>query len=377
MKYCNRCLQTDTRPNIKFDEKGICPACNYAESLKCVNWKQRRGELEEIAEFGRKNNYSGYDCIIGVSGGKDSTRQAIYVREELKLKPLLVSLNYPPAQLTYRGAHNISNMISLGFDVITIGPSPLIWKKFMRLGFFKYGNWAKSTELSLFGSVPRFAVAYQIPLIFWGENPALTMGELGVQSMGGEGNKMKNMNTLAGGDLIWLLESGVKNKQILNYRYPSDAEMERASLRIIYLGYYWPKWTNLDNGNFSASYGLDIRGESPYETGDLLGVTAVDDDWVILNQMIKYFKFGFGKVTEQVCEDVRYRGMDRQIAAKLIEKFDGKCSEENIETFCRFIDISKEEFWKVVDQFVNKDLFTKVGFGKWVPRFKVGENFNA
>lgn len=377
MKYCNKCLQPDTRPNIKFDEKGVCPACNHAESLKRVNWKQRRSELEEIAEFGRKNNYSGYDCIIGVSGGKDSTRQAIYVKEELKLKPLLVSLNYPPAQLTYRGAYNISNMISLGFDTITIGPSPLIWKKLMRLGFFKYGNWAKSTELSLFSSVPRFAIAYQIPLIFWGENPALTMGELGTQSTGGEGNKMKNINTLAGGDLNWLLESGVKNKQILTYNYPSDTEMERANLRIIYLGYYWPKWTNLDNGNFSASNGLDVRGELPSETGDLLGVTALDDDWVILNQMIKYLKFGFSKVTEIVCEEMRYRGMDRQIAAKLIEKFDGKCGEEHIETFCRFIGISKEEFWKVVDQFVNKNLFTKVGPEKWVPKFKVGENFNA
>ena len=76
MKYCLRCLQPDTRPGIRFDANGVCPACNYYESLRSVNWDERKNELEAIVEFGRINNHSGYDCIIGVSGGKDSTRQA-------------------------------------------------------------------------------------------------------------------------------------------------------------------------------------------------------------------------------------------------------------------------------------------------------------
>lgn len=374
MKYCKKCLQPDTRPNIKFDEFGICPPCNYAESLKQVNWLQRQQELFEIADFGLKNKSSGYHCIIGVSGGKDSTRQAIYVKEILKLKPLLVSLNYPPEQLTRRGAHNISNMISWGFDTITIGPSPETWKKLMKKGFMQYGNWCRSTELSLFSSVPRLAVAYQIPLILWGENPALTLGELGSKSNGGDGNKMKNVNTLGGSDPTWLLGDGIEYKHILNYCYPTDSEMGRANLKIIYLGYYWPVWTKLDNGNLAAAYGLDVRTEHPSELGDILGVDSLDDDWVIMNQMVKYLKFGFGKVTEIVCEEIRYRNMDRKTGINLIEKYDGKCSNSNITSFCRFIDISIEEFWRVVDKFVNKKLFIKVGFGKWIPMFKVGTN---
>ena len=107
MKYCLRCLQPDTRPNTKFSGNGICPACEYFETLRDVDWAERENEIQSIVEFGKAHNHSGYDCIIGVSGGKDSTRQALYVRETLGMKPLLISLLPPPKQLSQRGADNI------------------------------------------------------------------------------------------------------------------------------------------------------------------------------------------------------------------------------------------------------------------------------
>ena len=167
-----KCLQPDTRSGIRFDDNGVCPACNYYESLRSVNWDKRKNELEAIVEFRRINNHSGYDCIVGVSGGKDSTRQAYFVKEVLGMNPPLVNLGYPPEQVTQRGVNNVSNMIQQGFDCISINPAPQLWRKLMRKGFFQYTNWCKSTELALFSSVPRLAIAYQIPLIWWGENAA-------------------------------------------------------------------------------------------------------------------------------------------------------------------------------------------------------------
>ncbi len=371
MKYCKKCFQPDTRPNIKFNSEGICPACEYAEVVKKIDWDERRKGLDSIVKFGKSHNSSGYDCIIGVSGGKDSTRQAIFVKEYLKLKPLLVSLNYPPEQMSNRGAENISNMISLGFDTITIGPSPKIWKKLMREGFFKYGNWGRSTELSLFSSVPRLAVAYQIPLILWGENPALTLGDLGTGSKGYDGNKSKGGNTLNQGKFDWLLIDWIKQKHILQYLYPSDEEMKKANLKIIYLGYFMSNWTKLENGIFAGLHGLSIREEKPILTGDIFGVDSLDEDWVALNQMIKYYKFGFGKATEIVCEEMRYRNLSRKKAIELVNRYDGACSEKNIESFCDYIDITVKKFWEVVDSFVNKDLFKKNDKGKWIPKFKL------
>ena len=107
MKYCKKCLQCDTRPNIEFSKDGICPACDYFELHSEVDWTERTDILNNIANEYR-NPSAQYDCIIGVSGGKDSTRQAIFVKEQLGMNPLLVCLSPPPQQLTMRGANNIS-----------------------------------------------------------------------------------------------------------------------------------------------------------------------------------------------------------------------------------------------------------------------------
>ena len=122
MKYCARCLQPDTRPNTKFTPKGVCPACDYFDRLKYVDWQERYEILLELLAGYRRKPGQFFDCIIGVSGGKDSTRQALWVRDKLGLKPLLACLSYPPEQVTERGVENISNLIDLGFDVVVSAP---------------------------------------------------------------------------------------------------------------------------------------------------------------------------------------------------------------------------------------------------------------
>ncbi len=374
MKYCIKCLQTDTRPGIKFDKNGICPACNYHESLQSVDWDERRKEIDEIIAFGKAHNQSGYDCIIGVSGGKDSTRQAFYVKDVLKMNPLLVSLGYPPEQVTQRGVDNVSNMIKHGFDCISINPAPQVWRKLMRKGFFQFTNWAKSTELALFSSVPRLAIAYQIPLIWWGENAALQLGDLNVMGKSGsDGNNLRKMNTLGGGDITWLLSEEIKKNEILQYLYPSEKEMENANLRITFLGYFWKDWSLIDNGNFSALRGLEIRNEKPWEIGDPLGITSLDEDWVTLNQMIKYLKFGFGRIADYVNEDIRNGRMTREEGIELNKKYDGACSPKYIKNFSDYIGITVEDFWKQVDKCVNTNLFIKHKLGDYSPKFEVGK----
>ncbi|MBI4309494.1 MAG: N-acetyl sugar amidotransferase [Candidatus Omnitrophica bacterium] len=374
MKYCTACLQPDTRPNIKFNAEGMCPACEYASTAELIDWDARAGQLKEVCGFGIANKSWGYDCIIGVSGGKDSTRQALFVKNVLKMKPLLVSCTYPPDQLCELGAANVQNLITLGFNTIIVGPAPQIWKKNMRHGFFKYGNWAKPTELALYASTPRLAIAWQIPLVFLGENPALTIGELGVQSVGYDGNQTRWLNTLAGGDSSWLCVDGVISKDILSYQYPTEEEMARAGIRVVYLGYFWKGWSKRDNGILSALNGLDVRDEHPEQIGDTLGVNALDEDFVTVNQMIKYLKFGFARTTEIVNEEIRLGRITRNEGIKLVERYDGKCSDKFIDDFCRYLEISTQEFWEVVDSYTNKDIFEKDPRGTWRLKYPVGVN---
>ncbi len=235
------------------------------------------------------------------------------MRDRLGLKPLLACLSYPPEQVTERGVANISNLISLGFDVVLSAPAPGTWKRLMRASFDRFTNWARSTELALFSSVPQLAIRYGIPLILWGENPGLQLGDLKTLGRTGyDGNNLRYMNTLSGGGLDWMLEAGADPRELIAYRYPSPEAFEAHGLQIVYLGWFLGDWSLVNNGMYAATSGLHVRTDTVENTGDLAGVTSLDEDWVTLNQMIKYYKFGFGRVTDYVNEEIRLGRLTRE-----------------------------------------------------------------
>lgn len=373
MKYCIKCLQTDTRPGTKFNSEGICPACEYYFNIHLkADFDDRFKILEEQLKI-HKNKDSHFDCIIGVSGGKDSTRQALWVRDKLGLNPLLVCLSYPPEQITTRGTENISNLINLGFDTIITSLKPNTWKNSVKNSFLNYLNWARGCEQALFSSVPQLAIKYGIKLILWGENPALQLGDLNTAGKTGyDGNNLREMNTLKGGNIDWLIEDGFEKSDVFPYSYPSSKEFKDSGIQIIYLGWFWKDWSLINNGKFSASYGLELREDSFENTGDLWGCFSLDEDWVSLNQMIKYYKYGFGRVNDYCNEGIRHGLLSREEGIKLIEKYEGKISENYIIDFCKYIDISLSEFWANVKKVVNKDLFSLEDSGKIKRKFKVG-----
>lgn len=366
MKVCKRCVNPETRPNIYFDEEGVCPVCRFEEQKKGkrIDWDARAEELKEITDWGKANSKSTYDCIVTVSGGKDSTKQAVYARDVLNLNPLLVSCVYPPEQLQERGAYNLGNLISLGFDTISVSLNPQIWKDLMRQGFFKHANWCKSTEMALYAIPIHVAIAYKIPLVFLGENPALTIGEKHGR-LDGDASRMKYCNTLQGGDPGDLMTGEMSFKDVHFYYYPSDDDMEYAKLRIIYLGYYIKEWSGKNNAEFSIQRGLKIREEGPEQIGDLWRFTGLDEDYRIVNQMIKYVKFGFGHVTDQVCEAINLGIMDRAEGIELVKKYDGKCDRSFIERYCRYLGISEETFWEILEAVRNREIWQKDQNGNW------------
>jgi N-acetyl sugar amidotransferase len=370
MRYCKLCLEPDTRPDCIFDEEGVCLPCRYHQTLDQIDWQARRREIEEIAEWGRRNTKSEYDCIIGVSGGKDSHRQALYARDELHLRALLVSCAYPPEQQTERGAHNLANLVHLGFDTLVVSPAPERWRQLMRFGTLTFANWCKSTEMALYASVPRLAIAYQTPLIFLGENPALSWGSAG-GSLDGDANRMKYCNTLKGGDLSPYYQAGMTDRDLFWYRYPSDAEMERANLRLVYLGYYIRDFNDYRNSDIAIAHGMLTRigrDADPEESGQINDFDALDEDFVSINQMLKYVKFGFGKVTEQVSGAIRNGVMCRDEGLELVRRYDGKVSHRIVKNFCTYLGITEEQFWDVVERFRNRDLFEHDS-NKWRLKF--------
>lgn len=366
MRYCKRCVNPDTRPNISFDEEGICLPCRFAEEKRqgTVDWSARRAELLDIVEWGKAHRQSSYDCIVTVSGGKDSMRQAFHVRDNLGLKPLLVCSMYPPEQMSERGARNLSNLVAHGFDTITLSLNPQVWKTLMQQGFNQFANWCKSTEMALYAIPVHAAIAWQIPLVFYGENPAYTIGERS-GGLGGDASGIRNGNTLAGGDPTGLATPDISHQDLHFYRYPQEEEMRKAGLRLIFLGYYIEDFNHYHNAEFAIARGLEARNEPPEKIGDLNGNTALDEDFVIVNQMIKYIKLGYGRITDQVTEGIALGRMDRETGIRLVKEYDGKCEPSYIRRYCRYLGITELRFWEVVESMRGANAWEKGADGKW------------
>jgi N-acetyl sugar amidotransferase len=374
MKYCLKCVQPDSRPGTEF-VNGVCPACEFRITSTKWDWQNRKRILKQVVHSRKAiGHISGHDSILGVSGGKDSTRLALFARDFLGLNPLLVAVTYPPEQMTITGAKNLDNLSRLGFDVYQTSPSPITWKSLMRAAFLESANWAKSTELALFSGVPQIAIENGIELILWGENPALQLGALETLGKEGwDGNSLRNMNTLTGMNKEWLLNQEIDPSRIGPYLYPSQFEFEKHNLQIVFLGWAMGNWGLLENGLVASLAGLQNRSDSPSNTSDLINLTSLDEDWVILNQMIKYYKFGFGRATDYVNEWIRTGRVTRSEGIPLVQKYDGVCADRYIASFSEFIGITTEDFWLTVRKFTNSKLFDLSVAGRPRPLFEVGQ----
>jgi len=374
--YCRRCLTPNTRPNGSFNAEGVCSACEFSGGGASINYHARFAELSALVKKkSRTIRNRRHQCIVGVSGGKDSTRQALWVRDKLGLTPLLVSVAYPPRQLSRVGAANLSNLISLGFDTLVIGPAPRLSRELVREAFYRFGNWCKATEMALFAGVPQIAIDRRIPLILWGENPALQMGDSATLGRSiWDGGNLVNSNTLAGGDLGWFREVAGSARRLSPYRFPARNELDRAGVQTVFLGPAWKDWSFEKNARVAVIHGLTHRPDAPENTADILGTSMIDEDWVVVNMMLKYYKLGFSSGTEQANSRLRRGAMTRAQAVAHAGKYDGACGSHYLASFCRYTGITESEFWTVVRRFAHPHLFDTSAAGRPVPRFRLGED---
>ncbi len=380
MKYCKKCLQPDTRPGILFDDDQVCFACRYEERKQEINWEARERELRNIAEWAkseRKKRGISYDCVVGVSGGKDSTFQAVYAKERLGLHPLLV--NCSPDEITEVGRKNLDNLNRLGFDIVSIHCDPNIAKRLARKTFIERGNIVAASEYCLWASAYIMADKFNIPLIIQGENAALTLGTARTQETTGDAYSVVQLNTLKGADAMGLIqgEEDLGLDDVFFYDMPDIEGMKKKGIQAVFLQYYAKEWSQVYNADFALERGLKGRmDEDLHDLGRYRRYSALDSDLSIVNQMIKYLKFGFGFATDEACYDIREGRLTREQAVWNVTEYDGKCGEQYIWKACKYLSITEEEFWRVVDRYVNRKLFKKDADGKWVPKFTVGEDYD-
>ncbi len=121
----------DTKPNLYLDKEGVCNACRSYEKRKEIDWDTRLAELRQILERYRSKDSTKWDCVVPVSGGKDSTTQTIRMLQ-LGMNPLCVTAT--TCDLSEIGRRNIENIKRLGVDYVEFSPNKVIRQKLNRIG---------------------------------------------------------------------------------------------------------------------------------------------------------------------------------------------------------------------------------------------------
>ena len=182
--FCKKCVISNQRPNstieflqkntnhktgINIDDNFICSACKYNEEKNKINWDDRENKLKKICDRYRKTN--GYDVVIPGSGGKDSAFTAHILKYKYGMNPLTVT--WAPHLYTKIGWKNFNNWIKVGgFDNILFTPNGKLHKILTKLAFI---NLLHPFQPFIIGQKiigPLIASKFNIPLIFYGENPA-------------------------------------------------------------------------------------------------------------------------------------------------------------------------------------------------------------
>jgi len=365
LTYCKKCVMPDTKPDLLLDEHGVCNACRSYENRKEVDWEARAKELPAILDKYRKRDGSNWDCIVPVSGGKDSTYQVVRMLQ-LGLNPLCVtSTTCDQSEL---GTQNIENLKRLGVDHIQMTPNPNVRAKLNRIGLTQVGDISWPEHVGIFTIPVRAAVQYNVPLIIWGEN---SQNEYGGPAAAADNNVLNRRWLEEFGGLLGMRvtdligQEGITARDLIPYTYPSDEELQRVGVTGLFLGYYLP-WDGLANTLIAQANGFVSAPTSV--TGAMTNYENLDNYQAAIHDYFKFLKFGFGRATDQACLHVRRGRITREDALGIVRRLDGVYPHEyigkSLEATLDHIGMTVAEFDKICDSFTNKMIFKKDKNGK-------------
>ncbi len=367
MRYCTRCVLPDTRPGVTLDEEGVCEACrNTGRRTRDIDWDERRAKLEAVFADAKARG-GGYDCVIPVSGGKDSTWQVVTCLE-YGLRILAVTWRTPGR--TGLGQANLDNLIRLGVDHIDYTINPEVERKFMYKALVRTGSTGVPMHMAIYSIPLRIAVAMEVPLVVWGENPHVEYGrtddtEASDELGPGWGQRHGILQDTMPEDWV---DDDLTPKDMEPYRMPSEEAFQRAGVRSFFLGDYLP-WDPAESLRVAKANGFRVRGEGP-RLG-LYNYADIDCDFISVHHHFKWLKFGCTRLFDNLALEIRNGRMTRDEAIEVIRQRGDQTPEDDIISLCEFLRISREHFAEIEEKFRNRKVWKRVN-GVWeIPGFIV------
>jgi N-acetyl sugar amidotransferase len=369
MIFCKKCVYPLSAVALSINSDGICSACEAKETEKQsmeMDWIKRKNKFDLIIKEQQrlKIDKSNYDCVIGVSGGKDSYYQVHKIIDEYNLKPLLVTYhgnNYLP-----EGDYNRDRMRRLfNADHLVFGPSVEKLIELNKFGFYVMGDMNWHAHAGIMTYPVQVALKFNINTIIWGETPYDISGMYDVDDMPEFSKRTREEFSMRGydwNDVVTDERFNVEEKDLNWLKYPTDDEIQKLNLRGLYIGAYFPwdvkKQTELvinrygwkqKEGSFQRTYRAISNLDDRYENG--------------VHDLLKFVKFGYGRSSDHASKDIRDGLISREEGIELVKKYDHVVSDD-LWYWLEYVGMTENEFWSVADGFRSPRVW-KIKNGMW------------
>ena len=247
---CKKCLTLETKNNLFINK--VCSACRYFEIRKKINWKKRKKEFKKNFQ----TNNGNYDCIIPVSGGKDSTYQILKALE-FNLKPIGIFID--TGHLPEIGRQNFENLKRFNIPIIHVFFEKKLFDKLALIGLKEVGDIEWIEALAVNVATLNFSIKLKVKNILWGEN---SQSEYGGPKKFQESKTMLNKTWFKKfGGTYNLTINKIKKKYSLKsssfnlLTYPNKKEI--SSIKSLFLGYFF-NWDSFKNYEIAKKMVLKV-----------------------------------------------------------------------------------------------------------------------
>lgn len=380
VKFCKRCVVSNQRPRITFDENGVCSACHYAyQKHHVIDWAEREKMLIDLLDRHRSKDGK-YDCVVPCSGGKDSGYVAHQLKYKYGMHPLTVT--WAPHIHTDIGWQNYISFKDSGFDNILVFPNGILHRKLSRLAFELWGDHFKVFGLGQKAIAFHIAVKFRIPLVFYGESGEVEYGG-SVKNIDKPFEDVDDWSEFyfGGSDVFALAEEGYKTgvfkkdeiakDNLQFYWHPSVQELKELGMQMHWFSYY-KKWVPQENfyyavENTDFKTNLDGRSEGTYSK-----YASLDDKTDGFHYYMGYIKFGIGRATSDAAHEIRDGHLTREEGVALVQRYDGEFPKKYFKEFLEYLGITENRFWEAVNFYrsISPHLWECVN-GEWKLKHKV------
>ena len=389
VKFCKKTLISNQRPNstiefknkinskkktIKFDKNSISETWRYSLIKNKINYKQRESELLRLLDKHR-GKHGKYDCIVPGSGGKDSCFAAHILKFKYGMNPLTVT--WQPIMRTDYGNMNFKNWITTGgFSNVQAQRNEKLMKLITKNSIINLFHPFQTFMLGQKNFPVKIAEKYNIPLVFYGEHE----GEHG-NPIAENFNPLRSDKFFSFNNLEEIYLGGVKAQTYLDKHKFTLKDLEiflplnkkklhSKKIKVHYLGYYI-KWIPQECFYYAVeNCGFKPR---PFRTqGTYSKYNSIDDKIDDLHYYTTYIKFGIGRATYDVSQELRNKHLNIFEGKKLIEKYDGEFPDRYFDEILKYLNISKKTFFELEEKFRSPHLWKKTK-GNWHLRHNVNQ----